>query len=491
MRFSYSLSLLLACIIANAGEYAKPITGSWLNLAYQDVRNKYTNPTSIDYTDPTLWEAKVNELNDMGVEYLVFMAVANEGKSYYPSKLMPSAYPEGRKSPVDAIMDAAAKNGQKVFLSIGWAKDQDDNLRKPEIKQRQLDIMKELAERYANHPALFGWYLPVEDCLCPVLSEHAVKAVNELTARARTLTPNKKILISPYGIFQSDFANPLFEKRLSELKVDIIAYQDEVGCVREAFPLPRLRENWKKLRNIHDRIGIELWANCETFTWEGGTNDRSSALIPAAFPRLLAQQVAATEGGVERIISFMMYGIIENPNTDFQLGQPAGSHETYSDYIAWKSGDAKWAKMEQALCGKTLSNLAKKVTSRKNNLSALADGAFAEENAADNRWESFPKGDNEIIIELRDECTPKSIFARCLHYRPKNILPPTMISISSSIDGKEFKLNKIKTISTPSNDKHDAWADIVFIPLKSENARYLKITFASDAPVYLDEIVIE
>lgn len=491
MKFFYSLTLLLCCIMANAGEYAKPITGSWLNLAYQDVRNKYTNPTSIDYTDPTLWEAKVNELNDMGVEYLVFMAVANEGKSFYPSNLMPSAYPTDRKSPVDAIMDAAAKNGQKVFLSIGWAKDQDDNLRKPEIKQRQLDIMKELAERYANHPALFGWYLPVEDCLCPVLSEHAFKAVNDLTERARSLTPNKKILISPYGIFQSDFANPLFEKRLGELKVDIIAYQDEVGCVREAFPLPRLRENWKKLRDIHDRIGIELWANCETFTWEGGTNDRTSALIPAAYPRLLAQQVAATEGGVERIISFMMYGIFENPNSNFQLGQPKDSHEAYTDYMAWKNGDTKWAKMEQSFHGKQFSNLAKSVTFGKKNLSMLADGVFAAENANDNRWVVFSKGDNEVIIELGDRCCPQSIFARFLHYRPKNILPPAMISISTSMDGKEFKLNKITTISTSSNDKHDAWADAVLIPIKSEKTHYLKITFTSDTPVYLDEIVIE
>lgn len=86
----------------------KPITGTWINLAYQDVRNKYTNPRYFDNTDPDLWEQKIRELSDMGMEYLVFMAVANEGKAYYPSKLMPWVYPANRKSPVDAIMDAAA-----------------------------------------------------------------------------------------------------------------------------------------------------------------------------------------------------------------------------------------------------------------------------------------------------------------------------------------------------------------------------------------------
>ena len=67
----------------------QPITGTWINLAYKDVRNKYTNPQHFDNMDPKLWTAKVRELANMGIEYLVFMEVANEGKAYYPSKLMP------------------------------------------------------------------------------------------------------------------------------------------------------------------------------------------------------------------------------------------------------------------------------------------------------------------------------------------------------------------------------------------------------------------
>ncbi|MFR7516727.1 MAG: DUF4434 domain-containing protein [Bacteroides uniformis] len=81
--------------------------------------------------------------------------------------LMPHVYPEGRKSPVDAIMDAAARFGMKVFMSTGWAKDQDDNLRDPAIRRRQREMMQELAGLYGHHPRLYGWYLPVEDCLCP------------------------------------------------------------------------------------------------------------------------------------------------------------------------------------------------------------------------------------------------------------------------------------------------------------------------------------
>ena len=56
----------------------QPITGTWINLAYKDVRNKYTNPQHFDNMDPKLWTAKVRELANMGIEYLVFMEVANE-----------------------------------------------------------------------------------------------------------------------------------------------------------------------------------------------------------------------------------------------------------------------------------------------------------------------------------------------------------------------------------------------------------------------------
>ena len=181
-------------------------------------------------------------------------------------------------------------------------------------------------------------YLPVEDCFGPVLTDYAVDAVNALTARARELTPGKKIMISPYGIFNSDFDDPRYEQQIARLTVDIIAYQDEIGCVRERYPLTRLRGNWKKLRAIHDKTGIQMWANCESFTWEKGTNDRSSALIPASYSRLLAQQVAATAGGAEKIISFVMCGMYETADSRYELGQPVWSAKAGSDYMDWLEG---------------------------------------------------------------------------------------------------------------------------------------------------------
>lgn len=468
----------------------KPITGTWINLAYQDVRNKYTNPQYLDNTDPDLWRQKVKELADMGVEYLVFMAVANEGEAYYPSKLMPHVYAEGKESPVDAIMDMAAQLDMKVFMSTGWAKNQDDNLRDPAIKQRQLDMMEELASLYGGHKALYGWYLPVEDCLGPVLSEHAVEAVNALTSRARSLTPGKKIMISPYGLFCADFDNPDFEKRLSQLKVDIIAYQDEVGCVREEFPLVKLRENWKRLCEIHNRLPIEFWANCETFTWEGNTNDRTSALIPAAYPRLLAQQVAASAAGVDRIVSFMLCGIVENPSSVYQLGQPLWSGRVYGEYSEWKRGDRCWKLQEAALTGRLVNTATPDWVMGSADLKRLADGKMASESTQDSCWLKLGKGYHEIVLDMKQASMVNEVVLRMLNYQSRGIALPMKVYLFASQDGINYSLLGITDAPTFPNARHDAWIDVVRLGELCCKARYLKVAFATDSEVFMDEILV-
>ena len=454
-------------------ESVLPITGTFLNLPYQDVRNKYTNPLSMDYTAPQFWTIKVNEMAKMGMEYLVLMAVANEGQSYYPSKLMPWVYNPALKSPVDAIMDAAAANGMKVFMSTGWAKDQDDNLRDPAIKGRQIEMMKELAGIYGSHPAMYGWYLPVEDCFGPVLTDYAVDAVNALTDMARNLTPDAKVLISPYGIFNSDFDDPRYEQQIMRLKVDIIAYQDEIGCVRERYPLPRLRENWKKLRAIHDKTNIQMWANCESFAWEKATNDRTSALVPASFSRLLSQLVVATEGGVDRIISFMMYGIYEDSASPYQIGQPFWSNKTHQDYMDWVRGDKYWKIAEKAFLGYY--------------------GQPARE-SLDSSWEVRGAGFQEMICELPEGEKLESLLVRMLMCEKDGVRTPDMLVLSYSIDGKEYKLAQTKACPVFPNTRHDAYVDhILFDALKDvvpEDAEFVRISYTSESKTAVDRLII-
>jgi hypothetical protein len=486
--FRFLLTLLLG-FAPFAARPALPISGTFINLAYQDVRNKYTNPQYFDNTDPTLWQLKVEELQKMGMKYIVLMEIANEGKAFYPSTFMPHAYHDGRLSPVEAIVNEADKLGMKVFMSTGWAESQDDNIRDPKIVNKQLHIMEEAAAIFGKHASFYGWYLPVEDCLCPILSEHAVKAVNSLAEHARKLTPGKKILISPYGIVSSDFSNPDYEKNLSKLKVDIIAYQDEIGCVREDFPLVRLRENWAHLREIHNRNHIAMWANCELFTWQNAPNDRNSALIPAAFPRVLSQLCIATQAGVENVISFTVCGLWEPKDSQFQLGQPLWSKLTAADYADWYSGSGRWGLLEASMCG-ILRNSAVQATIKGNDkLKALIDENTAIETTNDSRWVSFSKGHHEITIDLGSTCSIEKVMVRMLNFHKGGIDFPEKFYLYTSSDGTNYQLAQIKDTPVNPNNSLDAWIDAAMLDAHG-NARYLRLAFNAPSTVMIDEIFV-
>lgn len=475
------LLTLALCLASTAtllwGSDVKPVTGTFINLAYQDVRNRYTNPAGVDMTSPELWAEKVAEMSEMGMEYLIFMAVANDGRAFYPSRLMPHHYPAGRKSPVEAIMDAAAEKGMKVFMSTGWAENQDDNLRIPRIKQRQMDMMVELAELFGSHEAFYGWYLPVEDCLGPVLTDYAVEAVNALTDHARGLTPKAKILISPYGIFNSDFSHPNYARQIGRLKVDIIAYQDEVGCVREKFPLPRLRENWRRLAEIHSTLPIEMWANCENFTWERGTNDRTSALIPAAPERFIAQLEAASKAGVERIVSFMMCGIFDPEGSAYALGQPDLAARAAREYEAWRS-TRRPLRVESQEC-LPLAHCSEP---------RLVDGILGDESTSHSGWIRLPKGEHEIVLSLAAASDRIALHLGALNYVPEGVCLPERIALYGSADGTNYTLLGVEQPLAWSNNRHDAWVKEISIMRTVRGIKHLKLVLTCPSECYIDEL---
>lgn len=499
----YSSLLACACFAAAmpANLYAqevKPLKGTWLNLPYQDVRNKYMNPAHVDCLLPEFWKTKIKEYADMGLSHLVIMAVANDGKSFYPSEFMPAAYPDGQQSPVEAIMEAADQYGMYVFMSSGWAVNQDDNIRDPKIKAIQQRIMRETASLFGDRKAFYGWYLPVEDSMEPILPDEAVHEANALTAVARSLTPGKKVMISPYGICHATIDDPRFAEQVKKLKVDIIAYQDEVGCVREPMPIPRMKENFKKIGAIHKDSDIQFWSNVESFTWEKEDNTRESALIPAAFPRYLSQIVAASMAGAENVISFSVYGIIDDVKSTMPIGQPIHSAQSYNDFNDWKLRKGRWPLLEATFKGDLLhqaKGAAVKAQSKSvgsDMLAMLTDGKLGQESVDEPTWLSFDQGKMEVIIDLKKQMPIQSLAARFLHYRPAGVLLPTMVDFYVSIDGRRF--DKVKTIAMPAsvNDKHDCWIDIAWSDLLQTEGRYVKIVANQESSfrIMCDEILV-
>lgn len=495
------LLLVLSAFVAITSAYAqqsKPIKGSWINLPYQDVRNKYMNPAHVNNTDPAFWHMKMKELSEMGLSYIVIMAVANEQKAFYPSRFMEPIYPKGQLSPVEAIMKAADEFGMNVFMSSGWAINQDDDLRRPEIRAIQQKIMEETTELFSHHKSFYGWYLPVEDSMDPILPDHAVDAVNTLTATVRKLTPNCKVMVSPYGMWRADMEDKRFAEQIKKLKVDIIAYQDEVGCVREPLPMKRMKENFKRLGEIHKETNIKFWSNVESFTWEKGVNSRVSALIPAAFPRYLSQIVGATMAGAEEVVSFSVYGMMDKPDSEMPIGQPMGAAKAYTDYMDWKAGKGRWPLLELTFSG-NITNLAKGKTitfetkpSPKYNKGNVLDNIFGYEDFNGDEWLGFDGGKMSLIVDLKSSTTVNTLAARFMHYRPTAIILPETVDFYVSNDGKNYRKVKTAVMEASPNDLHDCWIDIALVDNMYEKARYIKVVAdgRNDSWIFCDEILV-
>jgi hypothetical protein len=497
-QLSIPVLLLGLYNISLAQTVTKQVHGTFINFCYQDERNKYMNPDGADLMSPDLWELKIEELSEFGIKYVVLMYVANEGKSFYPSSFMPPAYQSGKVSPVEAVMKTADKHNMKVFMSTGWAKDQDDNPGLPETRAIQIRIMHETAVLFSKHKSFYGWYLPCEDVVGPYLSQKAVDAVNSLTIEARKLTPNAKVLISPYGLSLSKFDDGLFSQQIAKLSVDIIAYQDEIGCVVEPMPLPHMKENFVHLREVHNKTRIELWSNNELFTWEKGLNTRPSALIPAPFPRFLSQLVGATKARVDEVISFAVCGILDKPGSRLPIGQPFFANQAWKDYTDWKEGKGRWPLLEASFYGDIKHDgISKSLTFTFTPSTAysggdLTDGKLGTEDYTDKNWLGFEKKDMTSIIDLGTEQKIETIAARFLTYKLKNIYLPTSVEFSISNDGKNFKTIKTVTMDQYLNDRYDCWIDIATAFQINVNARFVRIYAVNGMgqTIFADEILI-
>ena len=474
-RFLTTFALALLALSALA--QVKPVTGTFLNFFWQDERNNYMNPRGIDNTDPDLWRVKMEELHEIGVDWVVLVAVANEGRAIYPSSIMERGYDQSRKSPIDAVMDAADSLGMHVFMSCGHARNQLDNLSDPFVVRRQREMIEELSSIYGERPAFYGWYLPVEGCMIPWLPDAGIKGVNEVAASARELTPGVKIMISPYGIFNGDFSNPKFAEQIYKLDVDIIAYQDEIGCVREDYPMREMKEHFRMLADIHAKCGIELWANIESFTWDRRPNNWFSTLIPAAFGRYLSQLVGVSQAGVTRVISFAVAGIFDKPGSAYPLGQPVYSAKAWENYRAWLGGDRRWKLLEKL----------------------LLDDSTPFEDPSDPRWQVFGSK-MEHIVDLGCSKPVHSVAGLFLDSRRDGIDFPRSFEVLVSDDGNEFRHLATVTPESWPNDYLDTWSDVVLVDLSAEgaccgapvSARFVKVraTVPSGRAIYCSRILI-
>ena len=317
----------------NADCAIKPIKGSWFSIYWYDRRHYYWNDACIHYTDDQ-WNALIKDMADLGMEYLVMCNVASNGYAVYDSTVLPK-YPMASSDPLEAVMKACDQYGIKVFLNNDYylAKNYFSirAMFTPESLRGRYTMLEEVAEKYSGHSSFYGWYWAWESHLDPYFPEHFMKYINDSTQRARTLTPGAKFLTAPYGTRLAT-NDATFVRQVDQLDVDIIAYQDTIGCY--AMDIEQSARSFETLRKVHDQVPQrKLWADVETFTWEGKDNVAETPLIPAEFSRLKAQ-LAAVSPYVDEILVFIFEGLFSNPNSIAYTGYEKAA-DYYNQYVAW------------------------------------------------------------------------------------------------------------------------------------------------------------
>ena len=309
----------------------KPIMGSWFEFVHGFApEGKYWNQVLPGFSEAQ-WKAKIKEISETGMEYLVLMAVANEGKTFYPSTLQPR-YDYACPDPLEAVLSAADEYGIKFFVSNDfWSdwRDESKMMTNAEVAKLRERGMEEVAGKYAHHKSFYGWYYPNESGLRNTIDDTTISYVNSCNKIARRLTPGSVNLIAPYGT-KSIRLDDQYVSQLGKLDIDIVAYQDEIGVKKTKAGTAG--KYYESLYKAHMKAGrSRLWADMEIFEFEGDVY--KSALIPASFDRIL-KQMEDISPFVEAILVYQYPGIMNKPGSIASVGHP-DSGKLYTDYMNW------------------------------------------------------------------------------------------------------------------------------------------------------------
>ena len=300
----------------------RKIDGTFFEFTHHNTaEGKYWNSALKNFSTEQ-WCEKIREIASLGMEYIVIMATALYDRCYFKSEIYPFAE-INCSDPIEAVLSTADEFGIKVFLGNGfygdWRK-ANFNIKSDDVINRSFKAMEELAALYSNHPSFYGWYFPDETCIILNYSKDFQRYVNRCSDFCRRLTPDKKTLIAPFGTNLA-LTNSNFVNTLSNLDVDFVAYQDEVGVKKTK--VDRTARIFERLKKAHDKAGrSELWADIELFDFESIVY--KSALIPADIERI-KKQINNVAPYVDKILCYQYPGIMNPSESVAFAGHPESS----------------------------------------------------------------------------------------------------------------------------------------------------------------------
>lgn len=312
----------------------KPITGTWFEFTHHNpAEGKYWNPACRAFTEEQ-WREKVREIAAVGMKYIVLMCTSlvyeDYAESYFKTDIYPFARDFACSDPMEALLSEADAQGISVFVSAGfygvWSR-AIDNMTSPEVTRRAFRAMEQVYAAYGHHPSFYGWYFPDETCIRGHFSPEFIDYCNRYSAFAHSIDPTRRTLIAPFGTRIVE-ADDEYVRQLSEIDVDIMAYQDEVGVQKSTTN--ETGAFYAALRRAHDRAGRSaMWADLELFKFEGQVYH--SALLPADIGRVERQLEAISEY-CDEVLCYQYIGLMNPADSRAFCGHPE-SAELYRAYI--------------------------------------------------------------------------------------------------------------------------------------------------------------
>jgi hypothetical protein len=233
-----------------------PVTGTFLDEITFDIPSQNWGPEE--------WRADFDAMQVLGIDTVVIVRGGLRRETVFPSKVIGTNPPEDLAK---LFLEEAARRSMSLYFgnydSWDWAR---TGRWKEEIEINRR-FMREIWERYGSYRSFAGWYLTHETSHRRF---HFREIYAELSEHAKTLTPDKSVLISPYfpsrkiygdeGLDPGEFADNWRQMLGGISTIDYAAFQD--GTAR----LDELDAYLSQAKAAMDELGIELWNNVETFS---------------------------------------------------------------------------------------------------------------------------------------------------------------------------------------------------------------------------------
>lgn len=291
-------------------EYPAKITGTFVDFSERTHEDGHL----LDWSE-TDWIEELWDMRRAGITLAIPARTMRYGRTYYFSDFYETFDERDYLTP---FMRAAAATGMKVYLS-GMISDhffQSDEAGFSRMMKRDVTIYEtvlvELLEKFGNFPNVSGIYISHEadneNLGTPVRLSAAQEFFGVLYAKLKRRT-HLPVMSSP---FFTRSATPeelaaFWDELLDRPMFDIIAMQDGAGCDRDIGP-EDLPAYFAALAPVFHSHGIELWHNCETFSFHPGYrasnyNRKKIWLHPAPLGRV-SRQYELTRPHVRRTITW-------------------------------------------------------------------------------------------------------------------------------------------------------------------------------------------